>query len=345
MLRATPEEREHVVDYVSRQTRGETVTLAQKVYREQLSGETHAIWDVHTNKSRWWVITNPLMNLYAQDQFPNMDLALTFHIGLCVRIPRSERTNADDFPAGPVIAAWRKLDEAKLALAEAEEISDFQAIGMKCRESLIALVDVAQDLVEPPRDVERPKRADVRAWSEIIANQIFSGAHHAERRRLAKVFLVEAWTFSNWLTHAREAHVLDADSAAGATELALGLLTTALIRHVRGVPDRCPVCGSQRLSPEQGFHTRDPKRLYERPVCEKCRWTGTPVEIQPPPALKRPRAPKGECVTMEIPLIRFPGSATAISASESTLKPGTRAGTKGKNLARHRTRKHSSRQT
>ena len=54
----------------------------------------HDIWDVHTDVDRWWVITEP-MNLYSQDQFPNMDLALSFHVGLCLRIPRSERQAHD----------------------------------------------------------------------------------------------------------------------------------------------------------------------------------------------------------------------------------------------------------
>jgi hypothetical protein len=35
---------------------------------------------VHTDVDRWWVIMQPT-NLYAQEQFPNMDLALTFHVG------------------------------------------------------------------------------------------------------------------------------------------------------------------------------------------------------------------------------------------------------------------------
>lgn len=308
MLRATTQEREHVLNYMRREAPDETVTLAQKVHREQLNGEIHNIWDVHTDNSRWWVITNPLMNLYSQEQFPNMDLALTFHIGLCVRIPRGVRAHAEDFPAGPVISAWRKLDEAQCALTEAEEIADFQAVGMRCREALLAFVDVAQDLVQVPTGSARPKRGDVRAWAEIIANNVFPGEHHAPRRGLAKMLAAETWTFSNWLTHAREAHVYDADSAAGMTELTLGLLTTALIRHVRGVPDRCPVCGSQQLSPEEGYHTSNPNIRYERPVCEKCGWTGSAIEVTPPPPRRRSLPPKGECVIMTNPLIRFPSS-------------------------------------
>ena len=94
MLRTSKRERENVISYVEDQAADETVTLAQKVYSERVHTVKHDIWDVHTDKDRWWVITNPT-NLYSQAQFPNMDLALTFHIGLCIRMPRAERDSLE----------------------------------------------------------------------------------------------------------------------------------------------------------------------------------------------------------------------------------------------------------
>lgn len=116
MLKATKKERDHVVSYVSGQAPDETVELAQKVYSEQVLTFRHDIWDVHTNVARWWVLTNP-MNLYRQDQFPNMDLALTFHVGLCIRIPRSEHQSIADLPVEPLLSCWRTLEEAGEALS------------------------------------------------------------------------------------------------------------------------------------------------------------------------------------------------------------------------------------
>jgi hypothetical protein len=80
MLKTTEQERQHILDYMSDQVSDEKVEFIQKVYSEQLHSLRHDIWDVHTNRDRWWVITNPT-NLYSQQQFPNMDLALTFHVG------------------------------------------------------------------------------------------------------------------------------------------------------------------------------------------------------------------------------------------------------------------------
>ena len=34
------------------------------VLAETILGHRHDVWDVHTNRDRWWVITNPT-NLYS----------------------------------------------------------------------------------------------------------------------------------------------------------------------------------------------------------------------------------------------------------------------------------------
>ena len=304
MLKATEQEREHVLKYMSSQAPEETVQFAQKVYSEQVHAVLHDIWDVHTDRTRWWVITNPT-NLYLQDQFPNMDLALTFHVGLCLRIPRSEQQSLTELPIEPLVACWRILEEASEALSHAEEVEDFQAVGMRCRESLITFVHVAQELIQLPDDQVKPQRSNVRAWSEIIANTILAGSTHQERRGLLKASAESAWQFANWLTHAKAAHFHDAEAAIGSTELTISLLTTALIRYVRGVPDRCPSCGSQRLFPERGLHACDPDTIYERPVCRKCGWTGAPVIVIPSPAQPHRPSPEGECVVMTTPLRNF----------------------------------------
>jgi hypothetical protein len=249
------------------------------------------------------VITNPT-NLYSQQQFPNMDLALTFHVGLCLRIPSSERQSLADLNIEPLMACWRTFQEATDALSQAEEVEDFQAIGMRCREALITLVHIAQDLISIPEDT--PKRSDFRAWSGLVADVVLHGSSHRERRGLLKSSAENSWKFTNWLTHAREAHFNDAEAALASTELTLSLFTTALIRHIRGVPDRCPSCGSQRLSPERGFHTADPETLFERPVCQKCGWVGAPVIVPPSPIKPDKAAADSDCVIMDRPLRQFP---------------------------------------
>ena len=301
MLKTTEQERQHVLDYMAGQVSDETVEFIQKVYSEQLHSLRHDIWDVHTNRERWWVITNPT-NLYSQQQFPNMDLALTFHVGLCLRIPSSERQSLADLNIEPLIACWRTFQEATDAISQAEEVEDFQAIGMRCREALITMVHIAQDLIERQTLENTPKRSDFRAWSVLVTDSVLQGSSHRERRSLLKSSAEQAWTFTNWLTHARESHFNDAEAALASTELTLSLFTTAIIWHIRGVPDRCPSCGSQRLSPERGVNMEDPEKLFERPVCQKCGWVGEPVFVPPSPPQRKRDSPPGDCVIMSTPL-------------------------------------------
>jgi hypothetical protein len=174
MLKASEQEREQILSYMAGQAADETVKFMQKVYNERLHSITHDIWDVHTDVARWWVITNPT-NLYRQDQFPNMDLALTFHVGLCLRIPNSERGSLQDLQVEPLLSCWRSLQEASDALKQAEEVEDFQAIGMRCREALLSMVRVAQKFVHISDDNSKPKLGDFRTWSVLIADKVLPG--------------------------------------------------------------------------------------------------------------------------------------------------------------------------
>ncbi|MER9124254.1 hypothetical protein NKH81_14320 [Mesorhizobium sp. M0959] len=66
MFKATEEVRE----YFEWQAPDLEVTFMQKVYSEAILNTRHDVWDIHTNKDRWWVIAGGT-NLYSQEQFPN----------------------------------------------------------------------------------------------------------------------------------------------------------------------------------------------------------------------------------------------------------------------------------
>jgi hypothetical protein len=276
MLEATEEEIEEVREYFEWQAPDLKVTFMQKVYSEAVVNTRHDVWDIHTNKDRWWVITGGT-NLYSQEQFPNMDLALTFHIGLILRIPRTEKQQEDDLrilPFGPV---FQKMEEAGTAVTQAQSLADYQAVGVRCREALLELIGVAQDAAmwtDKP-----PQRANFRAWTEIICNDLLPGDTNKERRGALKSSLESAWTLSNWLTHSKSATWSDADMAHALTQHASGMATSFILRVLRGVPEECPNCGSPLLEPEQGENTGAPGVLWERPRCADCGWTGRPVPI------------------------------------------------------------------
>jgi hypothetical protein len=304
MLAVTQEEIEKVTSYFEGQAPDLKVEFIQKVYSENVLGHCHDVWDVHTDHDRWWVITSP-SNLYSQEQFPNMDLALTFHVGLCLRIPRSEKQKLSELPLEPFAQCYRYLSEASEALGQAEEVLDYQSIGMRCREALLAFADAAQTVLPWTSMDLKPKQADLRAWADHICAVTMAGDSHKERRHLFKNQLESAWTFANWLTHAKGSKWHDAEAAIATTENAIGLCTSSVIRHMRGVPETCPACGSHRLSPERGFRSDLPDIEWERPTCTKCDWTGEPVRIrnvpEPPEGTDR-TPPEGECVIPTVPL-------------------------------------------
>src|SRR3954470_22915670 len=124
MLPASAREIERVTAYMNSQASDLIVQFMQKVYSEIVLNIQHDVWDVHTDVDRWWVITEP-MNLYSQEQFPNMDLALTFHVGLCLRIPRSERQKLSELPIEPFAECARYLQEALDALRQSAEVTDY----------------------------------------------------------------------------------------------------------------------------------------------------------------------------------------------------------------------------
>lgn len=304
MLSATQEEIDHVTEYMRSQAPDLTVEFVQKVYSENVLHVRHEVWDVHTDVARWWVITEP-MNLYAQDQFPNMDLAMTFHVGLCLRIPRSQRQKLSEIPAEPFAACLRGIQEASEALTHAQEVADYQSIGVRCREALLGFVDIAQSVLRWTGTEEPPKKADLKAWANHVCSVALAGDSHKYRRHLFKTLLESAWEFTNWLTHTKSSNWFDAEAAISATDNAIGLCISAVIRHVRGVPEQCPACGSQRLSPQRGYHQDFPEVKWERPTCDKCGWVGEPVPIDQvveQSDASRSKSPQGECIIPTTPL-------------------------------------------
>lgn len=308
MLPATEEERADVTGYYLSQSPGAEVTFLQKIYSEAIMGHRHDVWDVHASDGRWWVITDPT-NLYSQTQFPNMDLAVTFHMGLCLRLPRTQQQRQSHRTIKPFEAVFTKLREASDALGQAQNVADHQAIGMRSREALLTFVGAAQDVAEWTAEAA-PKRADFRAWSELICDKALGGGDQRERRRLLKSLLAEAWVFANWLTHSQSATWHDAEAAQTTTEHVLALALSLVLRHIRSVPEECPDCGSPRLSPEEGWHENVPEVLWERPVCGECGWAGKPVpvnagspELEAEELISRTGGDNNaECIIAEVPL-------------------------------------------
>lgn len=257
-------------DYVEWQAR-EEVIHAERVTTEYALGRKLEAWDVRTTKGRWWVITSPT-NLYSQELFPSIDYTISFHVGVTARMISQLRPGVEPMEEALLAAAWRKWGQAGEALDEAEETEDFQAVGMRCRECFIAMVKTLAQPDMLPDGAITPKRSDVPVWSELIADHVAHGSSAEYVRRYLKAISKSGWQLVSWLTHASDATKADAVLALEATQHALATFGTAVLRHARGIPDRCPACGSYQV----GLRCREPDESAEPvPGCRRCGWIRT----------------------------------------------------------------------
>jgi hypothetical protein len=95
---------------------------------------------------------------------------------------------------------------------------------------------------------EPPKRSDVPAWADLIANHVARGGSAEYVRGSMKAVAKSGWGLVNWLTHASGATKADAILALDATQHTLVTFGTAVFRHAHGIPDRCPTCGSYQIA-------------------------------------------------------------------------------------------------
>jgi predicted RNA-binding Zn-ribbon protein involved in translation (DUF1610 family) len=265
---SNPISKRAISDYVETQARDEKVQHAERIMSEHAVGHDYNCWDVHTDKDRYWVITSPT-NLYSQEYFPSLDFTLSFHIGVMARVAALQRGAPSSRHRSRFTPIWRRWEQAAESYGAAEEAEDFQAVGMKCRETLIQFVRALAKPKMVPEGEEAPKRADVVGWSSLIANTIAPGDRNSYVRGHLKAISKSAWDLANWLTHANGATRPDADLVLDATQSVIGTFGTAVMRHESGSPERCPECGSYSI--DVGFEPE----LMPHPYileCENCGW-------------------------------------------------------------------------
>jgi hypothetical protein len=269
-------ERRNVEEYFRLESpEDDSIARSEKIASESIYGDRHDVWEVEAESGRWWVITNPT-NLYRQDDFPSMEVVLSFHVGLVIRtIARQARElEVSDEQRDRTPAAWRKIEQAAKAIDAADEAEEFQAVGMRCRE---ALVKFARDAAESDRlqiQGELPKKADFVGWSKVIADAAAPGAANKALRTYLKTTAKATWDLVAALTHDDDATRHDAEISLSGTETTLAAFTDALVRYERGAPDRCPSCESYRLAPDFRPEIGDAGEYVT--ICANCGWESGP---------------------------------------------------------------------
>lgn len=260
-------QKKNVSEYVELEAEGEKVQRAEKISVERNFNDVHDIWDVETDKNRYWVITNPT-NLYLQSDFPSMDQVITFHIGLMSRLMARQHTNATDEDVWRTPKSWRQWEQAHETLDHAEEAEDFQSVGVKCREVLLTLVDELN--IKTGADVL--KKGDVKAQLAALYESLAAGDSMRRIRSHLKTTADATWELVGWLTHHKNAVRDDGQYVLGATEQLMLNTLSLVVRSEKSPPTRCPSCKSYRVVSD--FRS-DLMYKVDHPyvrLCEACGW-------------------------------------------------------------------------
>jgi len=267
-----PHSERDIAQYVELEAGGEVVKHVERIKREIVLGDPYDIWDVTTDKDRWWVITNST-NLYSQRHFPSLDYTLSFHIGLMMRI-RSRPEGANNEESTPFDEVFRRQEQAKHRHDGAVEAEDYQAVGMQLRECLISLATALRRRVELPEGVERPQDANFVAWSEVLMDKLCSGARNQNLRQHLKHVAKETWQLVNSLTHDRNASATVSSIAIHSCDTVVGHFIQVLERDKRDSTDDCPSCKSRDVRTHFDSAIGSDGAYYL--TCGACDWSNHP---------------------------------------------------------------------
>jgi hypothetical protein len=268
LFRQSEEEAQGIKDYVECQAHGdEKVLHTEKVASERVFGRDYDVWDVHTDKERWWVITSPT-NLYSQTLMPSLDYTLSFHIGLMARVAAQRGPEGSESEQEFLVVTNRKLVQASEGFDKADEAEEFQAVGMRCRECLLALVRELTQGSDLAEGNDLPKAGDFPAWNERIANAIAPGDAAEYIRGYLKTSAERGWRLVNWLTHASNATRDDAELALSVTSHIVNNYAAAVLKRRAGAPERCGRCKSYRITVD--WHPELGESGVYVPRCEAC---------------------------------------------------------------------------
>jgi hypothetical protein len=220
-------------------------------------GPKVTVWNVKTDQEAWWVIEGEgiPMNLYPQEAYYfSADEAYSFHMGLMARVMMREEHDPEyalrrvTLGHSRFIGVKRKLHVASEALAVATEPEDFQAIGLTCREVLIALGGELVLESELPPDTELPKLADFKNRARLAVDRLLSGSENSKLRAHARKISEVAWEFSANLTHSPNRTIHEAFICVSQVGAVLTLFEQLL--EMGGLQSQdlsCPLCKSRQL--------------------------------------------------------------------------------------------------
>lgn len=261
-----------IASYINSEASDEDVKHVELIKTEYIMGEEYNIWDVTTDKNRWWVITN-MTNLYSQKSFPSLDYTISFHIGLMMRL-RSRPEGADGNDPHPFDEVFRRQAQAKERHDQALEAEDYQTVGMQLRECLISLTGALRRRITVPNGVEIPQDSNFKDWSNIIVDVLCPGRKNEKLRQYFKSSSDKTWQLVNWLTHDRDANQTASSISIHACDTMIGGFSEILSRSKTDNTEQCPVCMSRNIRTHFDSDIEPDGNYFVS--CGKCDWNNHP---------------------------------------------------------------------
>jgi hypothetical protein len=178
------------------------------------------------------------------------------------------RMDMEEERAQHVAGSWRRYQQAVDAMDSASEAADYQAIGIRCREALLALVHEHADADWIGELPDPPQRGNFKAWGNIFAERLARD----ELRAYAKALVDKTWGLAVWLQHYDDATPWDAEIVVDATADLLGVFGMLLHRQEKGSPARCPRCGSYGLDEDVQAVNEPTEGMVNATACRACDW-------------------------------------------------------------------------
>ena len=226
------------------------------------------------------------MNLYPQRAYYfSADEVYSFHMGLMERMRASQsQYNPEDYVSAMTLGTelapvlFRRLKNLARQIDEAEEVEDFQAIGVQCREILVELGNYIYTAEMAGNDVA-PKESDFKRKAELFMRYTVRGSHGKDYRSIMKRLTEATWEYVNKITHSQTSTFYEASTCVS--------MTMSLVSAYENVRQKdmdllagyqCATCKSKKLRVAD-FEVNDDVITHLDLECEECGNT-TSVDLE-----------------------------------------------------------------
>jgi formate dehydrogenase maturation protein FdhE len=209
------------------------------------------------------------------------DRSRSFHVGVMMRI-RSRSSGPSSEEPSPFEEVLRRQQQAQERHDRAVEAEDYQAVGMQLRECLLALIAVVRRRTEIETAATSLQDANFIEWSNVLMDNLCSGAHNQNLRQHLKHLAKETWQFVNWLTHAKNADKTASAIAIHSCDTVIAHFVQVLERQRTKALEQCPLCNSRNVRTHFDPEIGEDGDYYLS--CGVCDWDNHPIndeELKP----------------------------------------------------------------